>query len=154
MRDKPLNRLILTWMLVIAPIGSAQADWCRVTSGSVAFGVYDPRPSASLDATGSLTMQCNSEFSATLSLSLGRGVNASYSGGRKMTRASGGTLNYNLYADPAHSQVLGDGTGGSVTLLIRGRNTYTQAIWARITGNQPTAGVGNYADTVVATISY
>jgi spore coat protein U-like protein len=154
MRLSPLSRLAWVGLLAITPIGSARADWCNVTGGEVAFGAYDPRPSLSHDATGSLDIQCSSSFHATLSASHGSGSRASYSGGRRMTRAGGGTLAYNLYADSARTQVLGDGTGGSVTLSISGRNSSTQPIWARILKNQPDALSGSYTDTVVVTVSY
>lgn len=153
MRDSPLNRWALCALLG-ACISSAQANWCNVTGGGVAFGAYDPTSSANLDTTGSLELRCNSVFNVVLSLSVGNGAGASYSGGRKLTRGGGGTLTYNLYANTSRTQILGDGTGGSVTLNISGHNTYTQAIWARIPGNQRTVSTGSYADTVVATISY
>jgi spore coat protein U-like protein len=154
MRRQPLISLALAGLLGIAPIFSARADWCDVTGGGVAFGAYDPRPSASLDTTGSLDIQCSNNFHATVSVSLGNGAGASYSGGRRMTRAGGGTLAYNLYANSARTQVLGDGTGASVTLPVSGNKHYTQAIWARILKNQPNAKSGSYTDTVVVTISY
>jgi len=133
---------------------SAQANWCSITGGGVAFGSYNPLTSTNLDTTGSLIIQCNSSFNAVLTLSSGAGTGASYAGGRKMTNAKRGTLTYNLYTDATRTQVLGDGTGGSVTLQINGKNTYTQPIWARIFGNQRTAAAGSYSDIVIATISY
>lgn len=156
MRTKPLNRWALYPLLAIACIGIAQADnKCSLTGGGVAFGAYNPTSSASLDTAGSLTLDCKGHFHAELSLSDGNGAGASYSGGRKMTRAGGqGTLTYNLYANAARTNVLGDGTGGSVKLRISGNKTYNQTIWARIPGNQRTALAGSYTDTVVATVSY
>jgi spore coat protein U-like protein len=155
MRAKPLNRLGFYALLAIAWIGSAQAKTCNITGGGVAFGAYDPTSSASLDTTGSVALDCEGSFEVVLSLSVGNGAGASYSGGRKMTRGRGsGTLTYNLYANAARTHVLGDGTGGSVTLHINGHRTYIQAIWARIPRGQHTVLAGSYADIVVATISY
>lgn len=155
MYPKSLNRLALYALLAITWIGNAQAKTCTVTGGAVAFGAYDPTSSASLDTTGSVTLDCDGGFQAVLSLSAGNGAKASYSDGRKMTRGGGGaTLTYNLYANAARTQVLGDGTGGSVTLQISAQKTFTQAIWARIPGRQHTVLAGSYADTVVATVSY
>ena len=45
-------------------------------------------------------------------------------------------------------------TNTSVTLAINDRNSFTQAIWGRIPGNQNTALAGSYNDTIIATISY
>ena len=71
-----------------------------------------------------------------------------------MTRAGGGSLNYNLYANASRTRVLGDGTGGSVTLKITGLKSEVQAIWARIPAHQANVLAGTYVDTVVTTISY
>ncbi|MFZ6849201.1 Csu type fimbrial protein [Undibacterium sp. RuRC25W] len=150
---KRLTRFLLL-VCCIAGSGRAHAAWCKVTGGGVAFGAYNPLASSNLDTTGSLVMQCNSTFNVILSISLGSGKGATYSGGRKMTNAKQNTLIYNLYTDATRTQVLGDGTGGSVTMQISGRNTYTQPIWARILGNQRTAAAGSYVDSVVVTISY
>ena len=155
MRGKPLIRQALqALLLAMVCTGGAQAVWCNVNGGAVAFGLYDPTSAANLDTTGSLALQCNSKFSVVLSLSVGNGAGASYSSGRKMTRAGGGTLRYNLYANAARTQVLGDGTNTSVTLAINDRNSFTQAIWGRIPGNQNTVRAGSYNDTIIATISY
>lgn len=156
MRAKPLNRVaLLALLLIFGCIGNAQADGrCSVT-GVVAFGAYDPTSSASLDTTGSVNLNCDHKFSAVLSLSLGNGAGASYSAGRKMTGGVGpATLTYNLYANAARTQVLGDGTGGSVTLAISGNKTYSQPIWARLPGGQLSVLAGSYGDIVVLTISY
>lgn len=155
MCDKPLSQFALYALLAIAWVGNAEAKTCRITSGVVSFGAYNPASPGSLDTTGSLVLYCNGRFHAVLSLSIGSGSGASYAGGRKMTRIGGqGTLNYNLYTNAARTHIFGDGTGGSVTLPISGRNTYTQAIWGAIPGGQPTVSAGSYADTVVVTISY
>jgi spore coat protein U-like protein len=142
-------------LLAFAWSGGALAKTCDVTGAAVAFGVYDPTSSASLDTTGTLSMVCDEISDAVLSLGIGNGAGASFLAGRKMSRSGGGgTLIYNLYADAARSQVFGDGTGGSVTLKLSGKKTYNQPIFARIRGNQSGIMSGNYADTVLVTISY
>lgn len=155
MRGRPLNRGALAALLTILWAGNAQAKTCDIAGGNVAFGAYDATSRGNLDTTGSLSISCNGRFQAILSVSVGNGAGATYGGGRKMTRiGGGGTLTYNIYADAARTQVLGDGTGGGATLLINGQNTYTQPIWARILGGQQRVASGSYTDTVVATISY
>lgn len=155
MHEKSLKRLVFYALLAMMWIGSAQAKTCSITGGGVAFGAFDPTSSSSLDTMGSLTLHCNGRFQAVLSLSVGNGAGASYSSGRKMTRAGGpGTLTYNLYANATRTKVLGNGTGGSVTLQINGQNTYSQTIWGRIPGGQNMVSVGSYTDIVMATVSY
>lgn len=130
------------------------AKTCTISGGAVAFGVYDPTSSANLDSIGSVTLECNGRIKATLSVSVGSGVGASYFSGRRMTRIGGSTLKYNLYANASRTKVLGDGTGGSVTLEIEGLKFESQAIWARIPAQQANVLSGSYVDTVLVTISY
>jgi spore coat protein U-like protein len=134
---------------------TALAESCHVSTGAIAFGAYDTASAANLDAVGTLDIHCSSKVHVVLFLSKGSGVGASFSGGRKMTRVGGtGTLTYNLYADAARTRVLGDGTGGSVTLRGDGKNNTTQTIWGRLASGQHVAETGSYADSVVASIYY
>lgn len=134
--------------------GNLLAKTCTVSSSGIAFGVYDPTAAANLNTIGSLTVDCNGSIYVELSLGVGNGAGATFTLGRKMTRIGGGTLYYNLYANAARTQVLGDGTGGSVTLHINDHKTHSQPIWARIPARQVNALGGTYSDIVVATISY
>ncbi len=130
------------------------AKTCTISGGAVAFGVYDPTSAADLNTTGSVTVECNGSIDAELRISVGNGAGASFSQGRQMTRARGGTLNYNLYANASRTRVLGDGTGGSRIIKITGQKSKDQAIWARIPARQANVLAGSYVDTLVATISY
>ena len=135
-------------------MATALAESCHVSTGAVAFGAYDTASAGNLDAVGTLDIHCSNKVNVVLSLSVGNGAGASFSGGRKMTRVGGtGTLTYNLYANAARTRVLGDGTGGSAPLRVDEKNT-TQTIWGRVANGQHVAETGSYADSVVASISY
>jgi len=150
-----IRRLVAALVLAVAQIGIAEALQCNVSSAATAFGVYDPNAASSLLTTGSVTIQCDKKFSVVLRAGIGNGAGASYASGRKMTRIGGGaTLLYNLYANAARTQVLGDGTAGSVTLVVTGDKHATQSVWGRMPANQTGALAGAYADTVVVTINW
>jgi spore coat protein U-like protein len=90
-----------------------------------------------------------------VSLSVGTGIGASYSGGRKMTRIGGTqTIIYNLFSNSSRTRLFGDGTGGSRTLTLSNSRIYSQPIWGRIFGGQPLTLPGDYLDTVIVTVSY
>ncbi|MDD5480931.1 spore coat U domain-containing protein [Rhodoferax sp.] len=156
------TRLMSQWCMTLCVLMGlingvpAMAESCHVSTAALAFGAYNTASPAPLDVMGSLDLHCSNKVHAELSLSVGNGTGASYSGGRKMTRAGGSnTLTYNLYADAARTRVLGDGTHGSVTLKINSnKNNYSQTIWGRLPGGQTSALPGNYQDMVVATVSY
>ncbi|MDP3138738.1 MAG: spore coat U domain-containing protein [Burkholderiaceae bacterium] len=155
MRANALTRAWLTGLLGIACLSGAHAAGCNITGGWVSFGAYDPRAIAPLDTAGTLALDCNGNVDAGLSLSVGVGTGASYSGGRRMTQIGGpATLIYNIYADPARALVLGDGTDGSRILRIVGKKDLSQIIYARIPALQRSVQAGIYGDIVIATISY
>jgi len=143
------------WLAVMVLSGGVQAKTCDVSSNGLAFGVYSPASTANRDAIGSILINCNGSIRATLRLSVGNGAAASYSGGRKMTRSGGtGTLSYNLYANAHRTQVFGDGTDTSVTKQIDRNKSFSQPVYGRIPGAQPTTLAGSYLDTVIITIQY
>jgi spore coat protein U-like protein len=124
---------------------------CTLGMSSAAFGTYNPLSSSSLDTTGTLTYSCN--LTAPLpTIALSRGASSSYSP-RTMTSAGGGQLQYNLYLDPIHLIVWGDGadlsTSRFIAIGLLGQVTFFGSIPAH-----QSAPAGSYADTLVATIYF
>jgi spore coat protein U-like protein len=62
-------------------------------------------------------------------------------------------LSYNLYKDPAFTQVFGDGTGGSTSIsgLASGPDTALVAVYGRLPA-QTIPAAGAYSDTITATL--
>jgi spore coat protein U-like protein len=150
-----MKKSALVWLAFIALMQGARAKTCDVSASGLGFGNYLPASAANRDATGSVLITCNGNIRAELSLSIGNGTGASYSGGRKMTRSGGaGTLTYNLYANPPRTQVFGDGTDTSVTQQINGNKSFSQPVYGRIPGAQRTTLSGSYLDTVIITMRY
>lgn len=127
---------------------------CRIAAGAdLAFGAYDPTTDTAAAGTTTIDVRCTNGTSAPIALD--DGLNGG--GGNCETRAmSDGTdtLDYGLY------QSAGTGTPWGCTT---GTNTYTytatNAGWNTITvhGVIPAgqnAPVGNYTDTVTATITF
>lgn len=138
----------------LAALALAQAPGtCTVRSATgVAFGAYNPvglQASAPLDATGRLGYSCGTGARPLVSLSAG----GSGSFAPRAMRSGGSTLSYNLYRDAARTQVWGDGTSGTSTVLGPPGKRQTLVIYGRV----PPALVappGAYADTVVATFNF
>lgn len=120
---------------------------CTVTTAGISFGAYDPFSAAPLDAAGTLTVDCASAF--TLTLSPGTGSYASRTLG-----SSAHILNYNLYTDSAHTQVWGDGSSGTSSVGGSGSATAVDyPVYGRIPAHQ-NVGAGSYGDSIVVTISF
>ncbi|WP_010162384.1 Csu type fimbrial protein [Sphingomonas sp. PAMC 26617] len=138
-------------------IPAQAAAGCAISASGVAFGTYDMSATSADDATGTITITCSILSGLggyTIALSPGGG--GSYAA-RRMTSGTA-TLPYQLYADPARTQIWGDGSGGStransidVIPLLGGSSTYQ--LYGRIAARlSPRPGA--YSDTIVITVSY
>jgi len=114
-RSRALLRLAAFLVAGLLPQLSFAAPSCTVSALPLAFGSYDTINS--LSGFTSITVSCSrinqggGTVTYTLALSTGPGSYAA----RQMTSGAN-VLLYNLYSDPTHTQVWGDGTGGSVTV--------------------------------------
>jgi spore coat protein U-like protein len=133
--------------------GAAQSCSISTVSG-VSFGSYDALNASPLDQTGSISYQCGILYIGTVTVDLSAGGSGTYFP-RKMHKGAA-LLQYNLYRDATRLLVWGNGTGGTsrfgpVVPVLGIPNTLT--IYGRIPAGQ-TSPVGNYTDTVVATINF
>jgi spore coat protein U-like protein len=139
-------------MLLMLGSGSAQAANCKVTVTPLDFGIYNPGSAAPLDVAGNLDVRCvggAGSFVVTIS----PGTNGSFF---PRQLASGPYLmQYNLYSDPARSQIWGDGTGG--TSVNSGNKpsagkplSFSFPIYGRIFPRQSVAA-GVYSDSLLVT---
>jgi spore coat protein U domain-containing protein, fimbrial subunit CupE1/2/3/6 len=141
-------------VLACAP-AHATVTSCVVSAGGVAFGLYDPTSPGALPSSGTITVNCtvpNGNNPVTIALSAG------FSGSFGTRTMSSGldTLSYNLYLDAAHSQVWGDGTGGSVTdtqSVTHGKPSFSATVYGLMPASQ-NAAAGSYNDTITVTVNY
>jgi spore coat protein U-like protein len=125
---------------------------CSVNNPSLVFGSFNTLTDNTVDSIGTITVGCDALSSYTIALSPGGSGTYSL---RRM--ASGGNhLEYSLYTDATYSQVWGDGTGGSFTVVdsgIIGSKDYT--VYGRIPlSTQQDASVGSYSDSITVTITF
>jgi len=150
-----MQRLSLAALMLLAP--AAAKAVCTVSSLGVAFGVYNPSFAAPTDATGAVTIICTvASGLGNYSIALSAGGGGSYAG-RRMSNGSS-VLPYQLYSDAAHSQIWGDGTGGSAVVVGTGSipllgGTSTHQVYGRISANR-VASPGAYTDVIIVTVTY
>lgn len=143
--------LLLAHLLMVS---DATAASCTVSSSGVNFGSFSPLTLATIDSTGSITVNCTDVSSYSAALSTGNGT---YSQRRMVS--GGNYLSYNLYRDAAHQQVWGDGiSSSSYTVILtnptNGHNN-VHTVYGRIPLSiQRAAHVGIYSDTITVTVSY
>jgi spore coat protein U-like protein len=143
--------LAASWLI---PVSAHAAVRCSVTTVGVAFGLYDVFSSTPLLSAGSVSVRCVGLGTGTeqVSISLSTGGSGSFNP-RALFQGSE-RLNYNLYLDPGHSQIWGNGTGGTVKQVsISSGRPANLTIFGRIPPGQDVSA-GTYSDTIVVTIDF
>ncbi|MEI7037295.1 spore coat U domain-containing protein [Fulvimonas yonginensis] len=139
------------WALGVVALTLAMplaAATCGLNVQGISFGNYDFQSSQNLDSVGRITVTCDVSTSYTLALS--PGLAGSFAS-RTMQNGSH-RLAYNLYTDPAHVSIWGDGTGGSTTVGGSGTSVDYTVYGSVPAGQNPY--VGSYSDAVTVTLTF
>jgi spore coat protein U-like protein len=161
------RRAWLTAALAIVLCGAGQVDAadCDITAVGLNFGTYDPSLTGPDDSIGTVTVTCRYVPKGATVVSYRVTISNGTNGTSPTTRqlgAGSARLGYNVFADPARSQVWGNGTGstviasGSMTIgpgVGNGTRTATHTVYGRIPQLQD-AVPGAYNDTLVLTLTY
>jgi len=139
-------------IIMLALAGPAWCD-CSVTVTQAIFGNYDAIGYASLDTVADISVSCSSGAPYTIKSDPGQHVGAGFQ--RRMLSSDGGTtLNYNLFRDPACTEVWGDGTASTSVFFGTGTGGPLQhRVYGRIPGSQRVKA-DNYGDSVVVTVEW
>jgi len=135
---------------------SANAINCRVRLQPINFGLYIPLTPIPVDVIGNILIRCMAQ-PGNYAVTIGTGLGGTYLP-RVLSTGGGQILNYNLYRDAARTQVWGNGTPPTFTVIgsrpRRGRPTITNhAIYGRIFANQA-PNPGTYADDLLVTVLF
>lgn len=139
------SRFVSLFAAIGCPI-AVQAG-CALNVVGLNFGEYDIFNTQDIHISTSIAVTCDAASSFEVSLSAGSGSFAS----RTLVRDAH-QLAYNLYVDPAHITVWGDGSPGTMT--VSGTGTSSDfTVYGRIPARQ-NASVGSYSDTITVTITF
>lgn len=145
--------LIAAMLLPAAAAAQAPPDACRIRTTGLNFGLYralDPFP---VFARAEVDVDCG-RVPVQVRVTLTPGYS-----GRLLDRAmiqSNYRLRYNIYADPAHRLVAGDGTAGTIPLVpllrrLGGRNRFL--LFGEIPPRQAIPA-GDYSDQVDVVLEF
>jgi spore coat protein U-like protein len=123
---------------------------CEIAAMNVAFGTAGLLEHA-LNATGSLGVQCTNGNAYRIALDGGRSGSVTV---RKMKRWRGGSIDYQLYLNSAHTLPWGDGTGGTSMVAATSTGEVQTIPLYGVVPAQTTPAPGKYRDTITATISF
>jgi spore coat protein U-like protein len=143
-----------------AAAGPARGDTCTVSATALSFGIYDPLAGTAVNSTGTVSVTCTSAIPPRVDydILLSPGQSGSY-GPRAMTNGTS-QLNYNLYTDPARTQIWGNGNGGTSVITARynvtrpgSTETRDYSVYGRaFAGQNVTTGV--YLDNITVTVNF
>jgi spore coat protein U-like protein len=127
---------------------------CTITTTPVAFGSYDSvvaNATAPLDSTGAVVVTCTKGAAAKVGLNDGANAQTTQ---RRMSGLATEFLNYELYKDSTHAARWGNTTDTSLEVPAAPSQTPRSfPVYGRVPAAQ-TAAVGNYTDTVLATVNF
>lgn len=157
----------LVFALACGACGGAGAAGCSVSSPGMAFGAYQPLSfpgrfsSADVNSDATVTVACTGivgggPYTITLGPSLAG------SGDRIGTRylanpAGGPDMAFNVYLDPNHVTVWGDGITAGATIggsIPPGDSNQSHPVYGRIPAGQNTLKAGSFSGALTITISY
>jgi spore coat protein U-like protein len=147
--------------------GRAEAGACNVSSSGLAFGAYQPLTFPGKLASSAATSDARVDIACTGivgggSYTVGLGPSSAGGGDRISVRylagsAGGDDMAFNVYLDPAHTQVWGDGiVAGSLMsgTIAPGDSNQSQTVYGRVPAGQNTLRAGSYSGWLTMTISY
>ncbi len=127
---------------------------CTITTAPVAFGNYDAvaaNATTPLDGIGTVTVACTKGAPAKVGLGVGGNAQGTT---RRMAGAAAEFLLYELYKDTGHATIWGDTADTALDIpAAPNRNPRNFTVYGRVAAAQD-AAVGNYTDTVVATVNF
>jgi spore coat protein U domain-containing protein, fimbrial subunit CupE1/2/3/6 len=143
-------------LLIGGSPGTASATCSFQSIQSLPFS-YDPIGGGAATASAKMTIACDAASTTGVTIALDAGAHAGPAAApwRRMVNASGGeTLNYNVYTDPAHATIWGDGTSGTaVQSHAQDAGTFVLTLYGLIPGGQSVAA-GSFSDTITATLTF
>ena len=122
---------------------------CAITATPLNFGNY---VGALLNATSAISVTCSSGTTYNVGLNAGTATGATVTA-RKMTGPASSLIGYKLYSNSGHTINWGN-TIGSDTVAGRGSGLLQSlTVYGQIPAGE-SGGIGNYTDTITATITY
>jgi spore coat protein U-like protein len=127
-------------------VGMEVVATCSINAFDMTFNTITTGTTSQNDAESQITVNCSN--GAPFSVALNDGSN--FQNGRRLA-SNGSFISYGIFRD-ANRSTAWDGT--SVFSGVGNGNDQALPVYGRIPSGQLVPEMGNYADTVVATISY
>ena len=120
---------------------------CSIENGSLNFGDYTAGQAQALDGTGIIRIRNCAGLTVTIELDGG----SSGSVNNRELRSTNGRLSYQLYRDPARSEVWGTGNDANRVQILD--SDVSIQVFGRIFSGQ-NVPAGSYTDTISVTMTF
>ena len=131
------------------PVSANVKANCTISAAPLAFGTFDPLTATAVSQSAVITLTCTQGSVARITLDNG----GNFSTSRRMAGgAPAGFLLYSLYKDSAHTTSWGNEEVSVTTFDANNKATLT--IYGQVPAPQSSVSVGNYTDTVKATVNF
>ncbi|SEB37571.1 Spore coat protein U (SCPU) domain-containing protein [Terriglobus roseus] len=134
---------------VNVPVIANATGLCVVLSTSMAFGSYG---GSAIASTSTISLTCTANITYDIALSAGTTTGATPSA-RKMAGPNGGMLSYGLYRDAAMTLNWGATSGSDTLTGVATGLLQPITVYGKIPAGQ-IVPIGNYSDSITATITY
>ncbi len=148
----------MTAVINILSAGAALETWgaCSVSATPINFGSYNVFSAAPLNASGTVTVQCDERPHPRATASIGPSPRSGSFDPRQMKHLTGpDLLNYTLYTNSTRTNIWGDGSGNTFTqnAKVKHKKPTVWTVYGRIPPLQDVSA-GNYSDTLTVTITW
>ena len=124
---------------------------CTVAAGSLAFGTVGAAQAPAQTATAAIEVACGPDVAFTVELDDGQ--NGGNGTRRARDPATGRSIGYEIFADPAHTRRWGSLDTQSVASVADGNGTERLTAYGVIVGDGQVAA-GSYGDLVTVTTNF
>lgn len=126
---------------------------CTISASDLAFGSINVVQNIEFDANTTLQVTCGEGVTYNIGLDQGTGAGGTTTT-RVMTGSGGGSLNYALYQDNAHTQNWGNSNLVDTYAGTGNGTTQTVAVFGVIPAGQQSAPFGTYTDSIAVNVYY
>ena len=127
-------------------VGMSVVATCSISAADMTFNGITTGTTSQNDADSTLSVNCSNGAPYAVSLSNG----SNFSGGRRL-EGGGSFINYALFKDSSRTA---EWSLASPISAMGSGTTQVHTVYGRIPAGQAVPNMGNYADTIVATVSY
>jgi len=125
---------------------------CTIDVTDLGFGTTSDL-SSSIPASTSGTVTCSGVNPVSISFDAGSGGSSSFA--TRQMELGADAIDYNLYRDAAHTEILGDGAGGTFTIdFTSSGGADPFSVFGLTQAGQNPKPVGTYTSTIVATVTF